>query len=158
MKDPETNTFNHNFYPSKNDQYLCGICLDKPQFHLNQQTNSNNNSPDHSAEVVDYANLNNSQRQMLNPNSIQIELVEENKGNSDQGQLRKLTTVKVQFSEKLIEDFEDPLICRICFDNKMDELKLNRSSCKHRFCNACITKHILTNIYRKNVNNENKLT
>lgn len=149
LKDFETQKYNHKFYGLKENQKICGICYDIATEHPNENE-------------IDLDMTNARINSINQPDNLQIELKDESNiningnfndplFNKNKSIIKRITTVKIDFPQKVVEEFEDPLICNICFDNKINELKYQKSICKHKFCNTCIVRQITTNIYSKNV-------
>jgi len=143
LRDTYSNKLNHDFHPSKKNNQICGICREPAIQHSNFDSN----------EIVinNYNTLNISNREINNNDPFQIELVSDENKHALQTTRRILNTVNIVIPENIITEINDPLTCNICFDRRIEELRYKESSCNHKFCSPCITQHMLSNIYCKNV-------
>jgi len=134
LRDTYSNKLTHDFHPSKKNNKICGICLEPAIQHSNFDSNE--------TIINNYNALN-----ILN----KIEVVSAENKHAIQTTRKILNTVDIVIPENIIIEFNDPLTCNICFDRPIEELRYKESSCNHKFCSPCITQHMLSNIYCKNV-------
>jgi hypothetical protein len=59
---------------------------------------------------------------------------------------------KVEIAREVLNDFEDPNTCQICFDSNLKLVSKTSFDCGHQFCNSCIKKYLTTNIINGKVN------
>lgn len=54
--------------------------------------------------------------------------------------------IQINIDKDTLDAFEDPEICTICFENKINKNNSSEFSCGHKFCNTCVKSHLTTNI------------
>ena len=52
----------------------------------------------------------------------------------------------INIDKETLLAFDDPEICTICFENKLNRENSTEFSCGHKFCKICIKAHLTTNI------------
>lgn len=54
--------------------------------------------------------------------------------------------IMINIDKETLQAFEDPEICNICFENKLNKDNSFEFSCGHKFCKSCIKSHLTINI------------
>lgn len=121
MKDPETKKFLHKFILAENGS--CKICNFSNVEHSEYSVG---NSDIHEEEIKLNVLENESNRQVIRP---------------------EIKKIQIALPQSVLDDFDDPNICRICFVNKLDENNKVSFSCQHVFCQECITNYLTSLIY-----------
>jgi len=52
----------------------------------------------------------------------------------------------IEFTKEILEEYENPNLCYICWSNKVDPASADLSECNHLFCSNCIKTYLTTNI------------
>ncbi len=114
MKDLETNKYLHKYL--ENDNKLCKIC---------NTTYIEHHDSGQDAEL---------QEEEIRLN-IDKQIIEKEP---------QKTIKKIQFniSKSILDDFENPNICRICFNKILDSNSKVSFSCTHEFCNDCVKNYL----------------
>jgi hypothetical protein len=109
-----------------------------------------------SFSIIDNSNskiLGNKSKEKNNPlvyNKPKRKSTSKNKSNLTEENKIKLINMKAcktyKVAEELIELFNNPDICKICYDNKISENNKSTFHCGHFFCCMCVTKYLTTNI------------
>ncbi|MCQ2820859.1 MAG: E3 ubiquitin protein ligase [archaeon] len=60
--------------------------------------------------------------------------------------IKKFNPGNYDIPKETLELFDDPNICRICFENKINSSNQYQSTCGHFFCDKCIKTYITTKI------------
>lgn len=79
------------------------------------------------------------------------ELDSPEKKESQRNLFKKITYIKSS-DLGLNLDFDDPLLCEICWDERYD-ISANNRGCKHKFCKTCLTSYLRNKIENGNVLN-----
>ena len=53
---------------------------------------------------------------------------------------------KYSISKDILDSFDNPDICRICFNNAVNKKNIAQQACRHFFCDNCIKTYLTTNI------------
>jgi len=54
----------------------------------------------------------------------------------------KIFIIKIEIPPETLDAFENPVICRICFSEKMTGSNKAEFTCGHNFCCKCVTNHL----------------
>jgi len=57
-----------------------------------------------------------------------------------------VANIKIEIPPETLDLFEDPDICRICFDEKMTQNNKAEFACGHKFCRKCVTNYLKNSI------------
>lgn len=155
MRDPETGKYNHRYvsrneggYKKINDQN-CFLCGDEPSYHVQLDMDitdikldlTRKRKMDDEEEIKDTSiNCDRSNNPILKTSDISSILEAKN------NQERKILQVKVEIPQDVIELFEDPEVCRICFSEVINSSNQATFSCGHKFCRTCVINHLNINI------------
>ena len=63
-----------------------------------------------------------------------------------------MNNIILEIPKSVRDDFDDPIICRICFDSKLEEQNKVIYSCRHEFCKNCVRNYLKNKIINGNVN------
>jgi hypothetical protein len=125
MKDTESNKYLHAFIPG--EQGNCGICGDINTDHM-----EHNNNQDADATMLSESNVS--------------EISHVVKGAAKSTIATSNINVKINIAKETLDAFEDPNICRICFDNILTPTNKITLECNHEFCTPCVLGYLKTNI------------
>ena len=116
MKDPETNKYLHKYIGGSNQK--CKICNFSQEDHLDLNIGIDN----------------------LQDEEIRLNVGEIKTNRQDiQTEIKK---VELDIPQSVLEDFDNPNICRICFNNKLEDNNKIIFNCQHIFCQDCITNYL----------------
>jgi hypothetical protein len=155
MKDPETGRYNHRFIPTSQEQNkvayrfidrVCFLCGDESALHLQLETDitdirldvTRKKKPEEEEEIKDTSiNCDRSNNPILKTNDMSSFLEAKNI------QDRKVFQVqKIEIPKEVLELFEDPEICRICFAEVLNNVNQASFACGHKFCRTCVSNHL----------------
>jgi hypothetical protein len=142
MKDPENNKYVHKYIESETKK--CKICSGKneehiieiiePKIHHVDESDSLTISEGNKPQGINSVTESNSQ--LDNPNSIAHS---------------KKNIIKINLPQNVLDDFEDPYICHICFNSRLNVDPKITFFCLHEFCRECVYNYLKTNITNGNV-------
>jgi hypothetical protein len=139
MKDPETKKYVHKYIES--DSKKCQICSGKNEEHLNELIEPKIHHDEFDSLTISEGNKNN------RIDSINISHSENHKTISN----KKIVKVNIDVPQNVLEDFDDPYICQICFNSKLNIDPKITFTCSHEFCRKCVYNYLSTNIINGNV-------
>jgi hypothetical protein len=137
MKDPESKLYQHRYY---NMSGVCAICSGRVSEH---EVNLDNTAFIKDEEVV----LDVTDRKLFSDRSQIINKI------SRTNNVQKLNKVEIVLPMETMVDFDDPLICQICFAEKLKQDPIVMLECNHKYCNNCIVKYLENKIKDGNVLN-----
>jgi len=137
MKDPEQKLYQHSFY---NLNGVCAICSGRISEHV---VNLDNTTFIKDEEVV----LDVTDRKLISDRSQIMNKI------SGTNTVQKLNKIEIVLPKETLLDFDDPLICQICFAEKLNQDPITKLECNHNFCNNCIMKYLENRINNGNVEN-----
>jgi hypothetical protein len=120
MLDTESGKYLHRFIPYP--EGICGICSGTKTEHL-----------EYSEKDSDLTTINES-----NLSDITVEKSAQKKNN--------INNVHVNIPKSTLNAFDDPNICRICFDNTLSTTNKIALDCGHEFCTPCVLGYLKINI------------
>ncbi len=120
MKDPESNKYLHIFL--QDDKQRCKICSAIFEEHDNYSLSARDNEE----------------------NEVRLSIG--NDSTSRSSAQKELKKVEIEIPKSLLDNFEAPDICRICFDNKIDDSSMYNFYCQHKFCRECVKNYLATAI------------
>lgn len=161
MKDPETRKYNHRYVPSNSKQgggygrvkeQFCFLCGEDATLHTQLDGDSSQmdvkldvtrkKKPEEEEENKDTSTYcDRSNNPILKTNDISAIL--EAKNNQER---KTLQLQKVEIPKEVLELFEDPEVCRICFAEVLNHASQAEFPCGHKFCRTCVTSHLNINI------------
>ncbi len=140
MKDPETGQINHNFIETIAYSPTCKICNYSKSEHSDQVKEEKKEQDqelfgEHQATEKD------------NKDKIP------NRSDNDIQHKKTVKHNKIEFAKELLDQYEEPNLCYICYTNKVDTVTAEKSDrCKHQFCIPCVKNHLTININNGKVN------
>lgn len=134
VKDSETGKYLH-FYQSSQTPSLCDICSEAVDKHFYNESTKNNQEDVH-VSIKEDNKLLDKNDEIRGSQRIQI---------NNQNLVNK-NLVKINIPQAALDDFEDSSTCNICFLNKLSEENEVELSCKHKFCQECVTNYLTINI------------
>lgn len=144
LKDPESKKYIHRFIDSSKKG--CQICGQAYEEHSEINYHHHNaNDEDVSLTMPDGMKPQNLNEGVVNTNR------RDNRQSIGTKMIIKTSNIKIEIPKQLMEEFEDPHICRICFDKKLDVDPKVSFSCSHEFCKQCVNNYLTTNIINGNV-------
>jgi hypothetical protein len=126
MKDAQTGYIEHQFLEIMAYSNDCMICNYKKEEHQKLEEKKDKKDEDQQLFSED------TEIQKINPGLP-------NKPN-------KVVHENREFPKEILEAYEDPDLCYICWSNKVDVSTLENSECKHLFCMSCVVNHLTSNI------------
>ncbi len=156
MRDPETGKFNHRYvHPDKKidlngqgfemiNAHRCLLCNEGVADHVDYMLDSINEEV--KLEIENYKSKITNEE---NLDSIIEEKIQNLGKFSDSNNILKSPRIiesKFEVPQEQIELFENPDICRICFDDIMEEGNTAKFECGHSFCKNCVRSHLNINI------------
>jgi superfamily II helicase len=138
MKDQETNLFKH-IYVNKGGSN-CAICG-----HPYKEHNINNQNQIIEEEIS--LNIDGYGRNVLKKSDNDADF----RYNIKKDSISINNKAILNIAQSIKDDFDDPNICRICFDTKLNNQTSASFSCNHEFCKKCVINYLNTNISNGNV-------
>jgi hypothetical protein len=120
MKDTESNKYLHRYLGGPSDG-SCSICGGHRAEHMEEEPE----------EVT-----------MINESAIS----DTNSEKNVRGKGAEPSYAKVNIAKATLDAFEDPNICRICFDNVITPTNKITLECTHEFCTPCVLGYLKINI------------
>ena len=128
MKDPETGSIEHSFVESMPYSLTCKLCNYPKSEHRVEAEKKEENKDD---EEMFFGGR---------------EILKEEVGHKLPEPKKFVAQKTIEFAKEILEEYEDPNLCYICWANKVDEASADFSECKHLFCSNCIKSHLTTSI------------
>jgi hypothetical protein len=152
MKDPETNKYLHRFL--EGDKRRCQICRGKYEEHANENVEPLHANDEEESLTISEGNKPASLETGIGKGpSIEVDPSVKQDLNKSVASKRDLNLIKIDLPQEVLDDFEDPNICRICFSSKLNVDPKVTFSCQHEFCKTCVYSYLFTNIVNGNVMN-----
>lgn len=140
MRDVDSQKFLHRYIPNQEGKgHECFICNSPFSEHIDYEVVNNNLQEDVNLIVRE-----NQQPTMLNNNLSSNPSTGTN--NKISNQVIHINSININLPQSVLDDFEDPDICRICFVNKINGMDRASLVCGHTFCKQCVVSHLRTNI------------
>lgn len=148
-KDIDTGKYLHSYLANEN--FLCSICNESEKEH-----NIINEDPEMNMIKVSE----NEELQVLSRRKAQDEKEKTSEFlRSPYNNNLKLSTdlahIKIQLPQNVLEELEDPNLCRICFSTSMNTINSRKFNCGHQVCKACIKQYLTIKIINGKVININ---
>ena len=155
-KDSMTGYYNHPYHEDRSGRF-CLVCLDSrkdnhisPQIFSNNGVEIDNNKDalnDKEVKKDEYNKLSDISNMSNKPVNTLLDkpfILNEKSSLADKFRQENLPVKSHIFDEKYSLDYEDPELCEICWDNKVDNATQRR--CQHKFCIPCVTSYLTNKI------------
>jgi hypothetical protein len=155
MIDPETGRYNHRFIQTNQDEKkaesrfeerVCFLCGDVSSLHHQIDTQisdirldvTRKKKPEEEEEMKDTSiNCDRSNNPILKTTDISSIIEAKNI------QERKVSHIQnIEIPKEVLQLFEDPEVCRICFAEVVSTANQATFACGHKFCRTCVTNHL----------------
>jgi hypothetical protein len=159
-RDPSSKKFKQSFLMKENDNLKCELCDNVAKDHYNYEADSEKIEITVNIETNKLALLaDNNESSYLHLQAKDTSLVIGEKENNveisifDIHPSNKLKICQnIKIPNETLDSFEDPLICSICFDNKLNSEYEVKLQCGHQFCITCVQNYLRNKVNNGDVN------